>query len=139
MKNKIIAVIAVLSALTLTVIGCGAKDNKLAEMESELVQNQGNAQICVYNDVFEAYGKKSNYTIIDIIKDNEVKETINTYRYLDKVTDIDCFDFNGDGIKDISVLSVVGNVNTYIDLNLVAGTADTVNSINVSTPLSIAF
>ena len=51
MKNKIIAVIAVLSALTLTFIGCGAKDNKLAEMESELVQNQGNAQICVYNDV----------------------------------------------------------------------------------------
>ena len=109
MKNKIIAVIAVLSALTLTVIGCGAKDNKLAEMESELVQNQGNAQICVYNDVFEAYGKKSNYTFIDIIKDNEVKETINTYRYLDRVTDIDCFDFNGDGIKDIALIGDSGD------------------------------
>ncbi|MBR4357130.1 MAG: hypothetical protein IKQ00_04310 [Butyrivibrio sp.] len=88
---------------------CGAKNKKLIAIESELVQDQGNAQICVYNDVFEAYGKKSNYTFIDIIKDNEVKETINTYRYLDKVTDIDCFDFNGDGIKDIALIGYSGN------------------------------
>ena len=67
MDNTIIAAITVSSALTLIVMGCGAKDNKLVEMESELVQNQGNAQICVYNDVFEAYGKKSNYTFIDIV------------------------------------------------------------------------
>ena len=53
---------------------CGAKNKKLIAIESELVQDQGNAQICVYNDVFEAYGKKSNYTFIDIIKDNEVKK-----------------------------------------------------------------
>ncbi|SCY51802.1 hypothetical protein SAMN02910451_02913 [Butyrivibrio hungatei] len=109
MDNTIIAAITVSSALTLIVMGCGAKDNKLVEMESELVRNQGNAQICVYNDVFEAYGKKSNYTFIDIIKDNEVKETINTYRYLDKVTDIDCFDFSDDGIKDIALIGDSGD------------------------------
>lgn len=89
--------------------GCGATDNKLIEIESELGQGQGNAQICVYNDVFEAYGKKSNYTFIDIVKDNEVKETINTYRYLDKVTDIDCFDFNDDEMKDIALIGYSGS------------------------------
>ncbi len=46
--------------LTLLILltGCGAKDKKLIEMESELVQDQGTSQICVYNDVFTAKGKK---------------------------------------------------------------------------------
>ena len=30
--------------------GCGAKNKKLIELDSELVKDQGNAQICVYND-----------------------------------------------------------------------------------------
>ncbi len=88
--------------------GCGAKNKKLIELDSELVKDQGSSQICVYNDVFEAYGKKSKYTYIDIIRDNEIKETINTYRYLDRVTDIDCFDFNDDGIKDIALIGYSG-------------------------------
>ena len=89
--------------------GCGAKDKKLIELESELVKDQGNAQICVYNDAFTDRGKKKDYTYIDIIKDDEIKETINTYRYLDKVSDIDCFDFNDDGIKDIAVIGTSGS------------------------------
>ena len=110
MRLRIILSLILLTLLT----GCGAKDNKLIEIESELGQDQGNAQICVYNDVFKVYGKKKNYTFIDIIKDNEVKETINTYRYLDKATDIDCFDFNGDGIKDIAVIGVSGSEPTIL-------------------------
>ncbi len=89
--------------------GCGAKDKKLIETESELVQDQGTSQICVYNEVLTAKGKKSNYTFIDIIKDNEIKETINTYRYLDSVKELGCFDFNDDGIKDIAVIGTSGS------------------------------
>lgn len=100
---------------------CGAKNKKLIAIESELVQDQGNAQICVYNDVFEAYGKKKNYTYIDIIKDNVIKETINTYRYLDKVTDIDCFDFSDDGIKDIAV---IGSSDSETKILLYEATSD---------------
>ena len=100
MRLRIILTLILLMFAT----GCGAKDKKLIELESELVKDQGNAQIYVYNDVFTDRGKKKDYTYIDIIKDDEIKETINTYRYLDKVTDIDCFDFNDDGIKDIAVI-----------------------------------
>ena len=105
MRINIILPLTILIFLT----GCGAKNKKLIETESELGQGQGNAKICVYNDIFEAYGKESNYTFIDIIKDDEVKETINTYRYLDKVTDIDCFDFNDDGIKDVALIGYSGD------------------------------
>ena len=100
MRLRIILTLILLMFAT----GCGAKEKKLIELESELVKDQGNAQIYVYNDVFTDRGKKKDYTYIDIIKDNEIKEAINTYRYLDKVTDIDCFDFNDDGIKDIAVI-----------------------------------
>ncbi|MBR4341312.1 MAG: hypothetical protein IKP88_01145 [Lachnospiraceae bacterium] len=105
MRLHIIIPLTLLILLT----GCGAKNKNLIETESELVQDQGASQIRIYNDVFEAYGKKSNYTYIDIIRDNEVKETINTYRYLDKVTNLDCFDFNDDGIKDIAVIGASGS------------------------------
>ena len=105
MRLRIILTLILLMFAT----GCGAKDKKLIELESELVKDQGNAQICVYNDAFTDCGKKKDYTYIDIIKDDEIKETINTYRYLDKVTDIDCFDFNDDGIKDIAVIGDSGS------------------------------
>ncbi len=49
-------ILATYSGLLAT--GCGAKDKKLIETESELVQDQGTSQICVYNDAFTAKGKK---------------------------------------------------------------------------------
>jgi len=78
--------------------------NKLIEIESEPIPQQGSVQIQVYNDYDIDYGIKTPFTFIDIIKDNEVIETINTYCYLDSVTDMDCFDFNDDEIKDIAII-----------------------------------
>ncbi len=54
MRLHIIIPLTLLILLT----GCGAKDKKLIEMEAELVQDQGTAQIFVYNVVFTAKGKK---------------------------------------------------------------------------------
>ena len=110
MRLRIILPLSILILAT----ACESQNKKLIEMESELVQNQGSAQICVYNDDYMDHGKKKNYTYIDIIKDNEVKATINTYRYLDKVTDMDCFDFNDDGIKDIAVIGVSDSENMVL-------------------------
>ena len=66
MRLRIILPLSILILAT----ACESQNKKLIEMESELVQDQGASQIRIYNDVFEAYGKKSNYTYIDIIRDN---------------------------------------------------------------------
>ncbi|SFU69883.1 hypothetical protein [Butyrivibrio sp. M55] len=105
MRLRIILPLSILILAT----ACESQNKKLIEIESELVQDQGSAQISVYNDDYMDHGKKKNYTYIDIIKDNEVKATINTYRYLDKVTDIDCFDFNDDEMKDIALIGYSGS------------------------------
>jgi len=110
MRLRIILPLSILILAT----ACESQNKKLIEIESELVQDQGSAQISVYNDDYMDHGKKKNYTYIDIIKDNEVKATINTYRYLDKVTDMDCFDFNDDGIKDIAVIGVSDSENMVL-------------------------
>ena len=110
MRLRIILPLSILILAT----ACESQNKKLIEMESELVQDQGSAQISVYNDDYMDHGKKKNYTYIDIIKDNEVKATINTYRHLDKVTDMDCFDFNDDGIKDIAVIGVSDSENMVL-------------------------
>jgi len=77
---------------------------KLIEIESELVPEQGLVQICAYNDDFIDQGIDTQYTFIDIIKDNETKATINTHHHFSEITDIDCFDYSNDEEKDIAVI-----------------------------------
>ncbi len=88
---------------------------KLIEIESELAPQRGIAQICVYNDDFVDDGVKIKYTFIDIIKDNENKETINTHCLFSEITDIDCFDINRDNIKDIAI---IGKSSSYTTIFL---------------------
>ena len=76
---------------------CSDSKEKLIEIEAELVPQRGLAQICVYNDVFVDDGVKTKYTFIDIIKDNETNETINTHCLFSEITDIDCFECAYDG------------------------------------------
>ncbi|MBO4458117.1 MAG: hypothetical protein J5802_10390 [Butyrivibrio sp.] len=85
--------------------------NKLIEegFNYEINKDYDYVQVCVYNDVFMDHGKEKNNTFIDISKDNEVKETINTYSYLDQVTEISCFDFNIDEMNDIAVIGYSGS------------------------------
>ena len=65
MRLRIILPLSILILAT----ACESQNKKLIEMESELVQNQGSAQISVYNDDYMDHGKKKNYTYIDTIKD----------------------------------------------------------------------
>ncbi|MBR4357134.1 MAG: hypothetical protein IKQ00_04330 [Butyrivibrio sp.] len=83
---------------------CSDSKLKLIETESEIVKGRGNARICVYNDDYIDDDIITQYTFIDIIQDNEVKRTINTYCIFSEITDIDCFDYNYDEWKDIVII-----------------------------------
>jgi len=94
---------------------------KLIEIESELVPEQGLVQICVYNDDFIDQGIETQYTFIDIIKDNETKATINTHHHFSEITDIDCFDYSNDEEKDIAV---IGKSDSYTTVFLCETNSD---------------
>ena len=94
---------------------------KLIEIESELVPEQGLVQICVYNDDFIDQGIETQYTFIDIIKDNETKATINTHHQFSEITDIDCFDYSNDEEKDIAV---IGKSDSYTTVFLCETASD---------------
>ncbi|MBQ5473625.1 MAG: hypothetical protein IIT65_02780, partial [Lachnospiraceae bacterium] len=61
MRLRIILPLSILILAT----ACESQNKKLIEMESELVQDQGSAQISVYNDDYMDHGKKKHYTYID--------------------------------------------------------------------------
>ena len=94
---------------------------KLIEIESELVPEQGLVQICAYNDDFIDQGIDTQYTFIDIIKDNETKATINTHHQFSEITDIDCFDYSNDEEKDIAV---IGKSDSYTTVFLCETASD---------------
>ena len=92
---------------------CSDSKEKLIEIEAELVPQRGLSQICVYNDVFVDDGVKTKYTFIDIIKDNETNETINTHCLFSEITDIDCFECAYDGEEGEKEIVIIGNSSSH--------------------------
>ena len=101
MRLRIILPLSILILAT----ACESQNKKLIEIESELVQDQGSAQISVYNDDYMDHGKKKNYTYIDIIKDlmNNPDEYVRLHNEYDNSEYIDAYFRNSEG----NVLSVV--------------------------------
>ena len=75
----------------------------------EQVSFYDNAYVYVYNDVCMDNGTEKNYTFFDVVKDNKVIETVNTYSYLDRVTEIADLDFNIDEKNDIAIIGESGS------------------------------
>ena len=67
------------------------------------------AYVYVYNDVCTDNGTEKKYTFFDVVKDNKVIETVNTYSYLDRLTGITDMDFNIDEKNDIAIIGESGS------------------------------